>query len=125
MHRSPLILTLLLACAGAHAAGPAAQPAYDSAFAGYQKYVEPQVADWKQTNAAIAAVPGHAGHGAGSHGEHAGHDMAPAKPDPHAGHKMAPAKADPHAGHDMTAAKPQPAPKAAPAKPDPHAEHKH
>ena len=161
MHRFSLLLASLsfATAAGAsqlgdargpaNAAAPAAALAYDSAFTGYQNYVEPVVADWKQTNAAIAGSPGHAAHAARARhapatasakpDPHAGHDMsamtAP-KPDPHAGHDMAAmktAKPDEHAGHDMAAskrAKPAPAPKAkvnanAVPTPDPHAAHQH
>ena len=139
-----LIAPALLACAAiapayGQQAAPAPAPAYDSAFTSYKAYKEPEVADWKQTNATIAAVPGgHAAHMAGMGG-------ADDEADPHAGHNMngdakADAKADPHAGHDMSAmaagpvatpAKPGPkktgkASKAAP-KPaaDPHAAHQH
>lgn len=112
MHRLHMISVLLAACAAipapamAQASAAAAPPAYDSAFASYQKYVEPQVADWKQTNAAIAATGAHA-HGQQS----AAPPQAPAAP--HAGH--APAKET-----KVPAAQP-----AAPAKPDPHAGHNH
>lgn len=155
MSRLRLIAPALLACAAILPAfgqqpAPAAAPAYDSAFASYQAYKEPEVADWKQTNATIAAVPsGHGAHMSGMDGEadpHAGHNMggdAKAEADPHAGHNMggdAKAEADPHAGHDMSAmtaapvAKPaKPAPKKAgkaskaASKPpaDPHAAHQH
>lgn len=146
MFRSCLMLPVLLAIATlpAHAGQSPAAAGYDSAFAGYKAYQEPTVADWKQTNATVAALPGH--------GAHAGHAMgAPeAAPDAHAGHDVskmpnagAPVAADPHAGHDMSkmghpakpAAKapartpvPQEAKVKAPkpakaAKPDPHADH--
>ena len=139
MSQLRLIAPALLACAAILPAygqqpAPAAAPAYDSAFASYQAYKEPEVADWKQTNATIAAVPsGHGAHMSGMGSE----------ADPHAGHNMggdAKAKADPHAGHDMSAmtaapaAKPaKPAPKKtgkaskAASKPpaDPHAAHQH
>ena len=141
MLRSCLMLTVLLACAAqpAHARQSAPAAAYDSAFAGYKAYAEPKLVDWRQTNAIVAALPGH-----GAHAGHAMSAMAPgAAPDPHAGHdmsKMKPAAAaDPHAGHDMSkmqhastkrASKPtRPAAKVkAPtpvklAKPDPHADH--
>ncbi len=88
MHRSRLILSALLLCAGTAAAQPAV-PVYDSAFTGYKKHDDAKVADWKASNAAVAASPGHA-----AHDPHAGHVMpkaatppAPAKPDPHAEHK--------------------------------------
>ncbi|QYF95608.1 hypothetical protein KY495_10920 [Massilia sp. PAMC28688] len=133
----------LLACM---VASPwAAGQSYESAFAGYRAYVEPSVADWKATNAAIAQVNhAHAGHDMGQHAAsaddpHAGHDMskhttpkvdahagddmgnkAPAA-DPHAGHNMpmkpAQPKADPHAGHDMS--------KHTKPATDPHAGHQH
>ena len=137
MVRSCPLLTLLLACATlpAHARQSAPVAPYDSAFAGYKAYQEPKLADWKQTNAAVAALPGH--------GAHTGHTMGAMAPaaaaDPHAGHDMgamqktnAAAATDPHAGHDMSKmAKPSvaapttkvKAPK--PAKPDPHAAHQH
>ena len=137
MHRFSLLLASLsfATAAGAsqlgdargpaNAAAPAAALAYDSAFTGYQSYVEPVVADWKQTNAAIAGSSSHAGHApptaTAKPDAHAGHDMSAmkaSKPDPHAGHDMAAMKAskpDPHAGHDMAAMKS--------AKPDEHAGH--
>jgi len=112
MQLTRLILPVLLAGAAASLAAapaPEGQPApldpaaaasplvYDSAFAGYKAYQEPKVANWKETNAAIATVPGHGGHGA-----HAGHDMSemqPAgQPEPKTG-PAEPAKSDPHAGH--------------------------
>ena len=146
MCRSCLMLAVLLACATqpAHARQSPPAAAYDSAFAGYKAYAEPKVANWKQTNAIVAALPGHRAH--------AGHDMSAMAPgataDPHAGHDMskmqpaaAAAPADPHAGHDMSKMQPasttrtsQPARPAvkvkAPtpvklAKPDPHADHQH
>ena len=87
MHRSRLIMSALLLCAANGTAQPAT-PVYDSAFAGYKKHDEAKVADWKATNAAVAASPGHA-----AQDPHAGHVMpkappaTPAKPDPHAEHK--------------------------------------
>lgn len=123
-----LILPVLLASASAtswaadpakerqlaplNAAAPAKAAAYDSAFAGYRAYQDPQVANWKETNAAIAGTSGHAGH--------AGHDMGKMQH----GSQPAPARPDPHAGHDMSKMKPAEKP-AAPAKPDPHAGHEH
>lgn len=122
MRRLPTLCLLLLSCGHAAAAAPAAPPAYDSAFASYKKYAEPQVADWKQTNADIAAAPGH--------GAHAGHAMS--KPaGEHAGHGgQSAGKPDEHAGHRMTAPAPSPVADAArqtkpSPKPDPHAEHQH
>lgn len=75
----PLLAALLLAALPHAGAEP-----YASAFADYKPYVEPAVADWKATNAAVAAP------------------AASVKADPHAGHKMdqpAP-EPDPHAGHN-------------------------
>ncbi len=124
MHRIHLISALLTAAtAPAFASAPAAPvPGYDSAFTGYQKYVEPQVADWKQTNVLIAATPGHAGHGQQAGGGQPADRSQHAGQAGHAGHTG-------HAGHaghghakGKTAAEPTPA---APATPDPHAEHKH
>ncbi len=84
-----LAWSLLLIAAPSLGAAPAA---YESAFAAYRPYQEPQVAPWKETNDKIGKTSGHGGH--------AGHDMSgtasapkvpppakPAKPDPHAGHK--------------------------------------
>lgn len=130
MHCTRLIFTALLVCAGA-ATAQTAPRGYDSAFTSYQKYQEPKVADWKETNAAIAATPGHAGHGAQGMDEHAGHVMpaAQAKPavvDEHAGHVMPAAQAKPAPATPKPSPKPTPASTApAVAKPDPHAEHKH
>lgn len=88
MYRSRLILSALILFAGNASAQPAT-PVYDSAFARYKKHEDAKVSDWKATNAAVAASPGH-----GAHDPHAGHVMpkaappaAPAKPDPHAEHK--------------------------------------
>lgn len=124
MFHSRLILPVLLACATlpAHARQSTPAVGYDSAFAGYKAYQEPKVADWKQTNATVAALPGH-----GAHAGHAMGAMAPAAAaDPHAGHDMStmqkastPATADPHAGHDMSKMQNAAAPVAA----DPHAGH--
>jgi hypothetical protein len=41
------------------AATPA--PVYDSAFAGYQPYREPALADWRALNEEVGTVGGHAG----------------------------------------------------------------
>lgn len=118
MHRIHLISALLTAAtAPAFASGPPAPvPGYDSAFTGYQKYVEPQVADWKQTNVLIAATPVHAGHDQQAGGGQPADRSQHADQAGHAG----------HAGHghakEKTAADPTPA---ATATPDPHAEHKH
>ena len=112
MHRTRLIFTALLAFAGS-ATAQSTSPAYDSAFASYQKYQEPKVADWKETNAAIAATPGHGAHGVD---EHAGHVMAAAP-------AAKPAPATLEAVSKQTS-KPTPTAAAA-AKPDPHAEHNH
>ncbi|MCE3607267.1 hypothetical protein LXA47_27250 [Massilia sp. P8910] len=97
---------LLLACAApALAQTSAAPPAYDSAFAGYRAYQEPQAASWKDTNDQLRKAQGPMGH-----------DMsAMKKPD------LA-TDDDPHAGHDMSAMKKN-AP-AAEAKPDHGHQHK-
>lgn len=106
-----IILPILLGC-GASAASavpppaPADQsaypPAYQSAFAGYKPFDDAKPRDWKQINADIAKLSGHAG----MHG----HDHAA---------MAAPARA--------TASTPAPAaaPKEQAANPAPHAAHKH
>lgn len=104
MHSLRLIWPLL-ACAGpALAQTPPAAPAYDSAFAGYRTYREPQAASWKDTNEQLLKRPGHMGH--------MGHAMGASKP---AG---TPKADDPHAGHDMGKMNQNPAP--AKEKADPH-----
>ena len=167
MHRLYLLLVSLslATVAGASPSGKPNAPAngsalatalaYDSAFTGYQRDVEPVVADWKQTNAAIAASSAHAGHaghaGHADHAGHASHATAAAKPDAHAGHDMTatktskpqksapedlkamePAKHNAHAGHKpgVKPAQPSPRPKAKEktesiAKPDSHDAHQH
>lgn len=131
-HRPSLLVLLALSSATALAAPPAppgrpdplaaAAPVpplvYDSAFAGYQADREPKAASWKDSNAAIGAQAGHAGHGM----PHAMHDMQPNDTKPHdmKQHDMK--------QHDMSShgARPAAAPAPAPAKPaDPHAEHQH
>lgn len=84
---------LYILVAAASGAACAAEPGYDSAFAGYQAYREPVVrlAGRDKVAPPKAADP-HAGH-AMHHGE-----------DPHAGHHPAPAKAEdppaPSPGHE-------------------------
>ncbi|MDM5177294.1 hypothetical protein PO883_08815 [Massilia sp. DJPM01] len=105
----PIWPLLLAAASPALAQTSAAPPAYDSAFAGYRTYQEPQPASWKETNDQLRKAPGHMGH--------AGHDMsATQKPD-------APKLDDPHAGHDMSGMKKSPEP--AKAKSEPHHGHHH
>jgi hypothetical protein len=105
MNSPRLIWALLLgaAMAPALAQAPAAPAAYDSAFAGYRTYREPQAASWKDTNEQLLKRPsrmGAMGHMA---------EPGPARPaeapqaaHPHAGH--------PHAGHDKGAMPAHPAP---------------
>lgn len=109
MNSVRLIWPLLLAGAWpALAQTPPASPAYDSAFAGYRSYREPQAASWKETNEQLRKRPGPMAHMGNM--EHMGHETgaAPKVADPHAGHDMskmdrhpAPAKgqADPQHGH--------------------------
>ena len=98
---SPRLIWALLLAATPLAQAQAA-PAYDSAFAGYRTYREPQPASWKDTNEQLLKRPGHMGHGMGAPKP----ADAPKTDDPHAGHDMSgtkksaePAKADPHHGH--------------------------
>ncbi|HEX8611609.1 MAG TPA: hypothetical protein VF800_10015 [Telluria sp.] len=103
------LIGLLLAAAGpAMAQAPAAPPAYDSAFAGYRAYREPQAASWKETNEQLLKRPGHMGHMGHMNQamDAAKKPDAPTLDDPHAGHDMSgmkkspePAKAQPHHGH--------------------------
>ncbi|NHZ34514.1 hypothetical protein [Massilia rubra] len=112
MNSPRLIWALLLAAATppALAQAPAASPAYDSAFAGYRAYREPQAASWKDTNEQLLKRSGQMGQMG-----HMNHDMGAAKkPD-------APKLDDPHAGHDMSGMKKS----AQPAKADPHQNHQH
>ena len=99
--------TMTLAPAGPKAA--ATTLPYESAFAGYRAYQEPQLQSWQEANAQVAKAQ-----------PHAGHAMSKMKAaDPHAGHAMDKKKPDPHAGHKMPAPKP-----AVPAS-DPHKDHQH
>ena len=132
-HRPSLLVLLALSSATALAAPPgrpdplaAAAPVpplvYDSAFAGYQADREPTAASWKDSNAAIGAQGGHAGHGR----PHAMHDMQPNDTKPHdmKEHDMKEHDMKQHdmSTHDMSTHGAKPAP----AKPaDPHAEHQH
>lgn len=123
MNSLRLTWPLLLACTGpALAQAPAAPPVYDSAFAGYRTYREPQAASWKDTNEQLLKRPGKMGHMGHAMSADKAADEPPEKPvekpadkpapdDPHAGHDMGGTKqADPHAGHDMNSAKKQPQP---------------
>ncbi len=108
MNTIRMALPMLLAAAALSAqAEPATAPAaplkYESAFANYRAYQEPQLASWKESNERVAQSPGHGGHGSAGADPHAGHDMGKMKAaDPHAGHDMGEMKAaDPHAGHHM------------------------
>ena len=107
MYLPRLMIGLMLATGAAHAA-PAASPpplaaldasapapklAYDSAFADYKTDADAKVANWKETNAAIARAPGH------GHAGHAGHDMSKMKAEPEGKPAAAKPAADPHAGH--------------------------
>lgn len=117
---------------------------YVSAFADYKPYAAPAVADWKKTNAAVAAAANpHAGHGVSKSAvetadPHAGHDMSQSgakAADPHAGHDMSKSDvkaADPHAGNDMTSRTPAKTntragnqPKKPSTRTEAHAEHHH
>ncbi|NHZ41788.1 hypothetical protein [Massilia aquatica] len=111
MNSLRLIWPLLLACAApALAQTRAAPPAYDSAFAGYRTYREPQAASWKDTNEQLLKRPARMGHMG-----HMNHNMdAAKKPD-------APKLDDPHAGHDMSGMKKS----AEPARAAPHHGHQH
>ena len=104
-------------------AGPKAAPTtlpYESAFAGYRAYQEPQLQPWQEANAQVAKPQPHGAHGTQAADPHARHDMSKMKAaDPHAGHAMDKKKPDPHAGHKMPAPKP-----AVPAS-DPHKDHQH
>lgn len=112
MNSLRLTWPLLLACAGpALAQTSAAAAVYDSAFAGYRTYREPQAASWKDTNEQLLKRPGKMGHMGHAMGQAASADkpVDPTPPgDPHAGHDMGGTKkADPHAGHEMSGAKKQ------------------
>ncbi len=102
-------LVLALGAATACLAAAAQTPGYDSAFAGYKAYTEPQLVPWRETNEKITTPA------------HTGHRTLPAKVV-----RPVAAGSDPHAGHALHA--PKEAPKAAApakAKADPHAAHNH
>ena len=66
----------------ADASQPARAPAYDSAFAGYRPYVDPEVTRWREINQEMGRLGGHPGHVPGSVPGR-GTPASPAKPAAH------------------------------------------
>lgn len=76
--KSVLAVPMLAACAGiafaqapsrpdpAEASRRAPPPSYDSAFAGYRPYVDPEVSRWREANDEMGRLRGHLGHVPGS-----------------------------------------------------------
>ena len=109
LHKNVAALSLLLAPWMAFAQSASGEPAeirptsmptgYQSVFADYKKYSEPELGSWRAANEQVGMGGGHAGHQMGAS------PAMPAADDPHAMHNMT-SPSTPGAKEATSAAKP-------------------